>query len=345
MDNVYTNPRAPGSFGGVEALRRYVRKPRKAVVDFLAGQDAYTLHKPTRVRFPRRRTYAKGIADLFQIDLADLTNLSSYNDGYRYLLNCIDVFTKRAWSVPLRTKTGREVSKAFERILSQQRCNMAQSDKGSEFLNSTFQSTLRRHGVKFYTSENDDIKAAVVERFNRTLKQKMYRYFTAKRTRRYVDVLPDLLHSYNNTYHRSIGMAPSEVTMDNEDEVRARLYPVKTKRHKWKFSVGDRVRISMQRRPFKKGYVGNWSEEVFVVDTRLPTTPVTYKLKDLIGDDIKGTFYTDELQIVAKPDDALFDVESIVRTRKRAGKIEYLVKWRGYSDKFNSWVDSLTSAT
>jgi len=168
MDTNYLNPREPGSFGGVEALRQYARKSRKAVV------DAYTMHKPIRTRFPRRRTFAKGIADLFQIDLADVSNLSPHHDGYRYLLNCIDVFTKRAWSIPLRTKTGREVSNAFERILSEQRCNIVQSDKGTEFLNSAFQSMLRRHGIKFYTSENEDIKAAVVERFNRTLKQKMY---------------------------------------------------------------------------------------------------------------------------------------------------------------------------
>ena len=104
---------------------------------------------------------------------------------------------------------------------------MVQSDKGTEFLNSTFQFTLRRHGIKFYTSENEDVKASVVERFNRTLKQKMYSYFTAKRARRYVDVLPDLIDSYNNTYHRTIGMAPSEVTTDNEDQARTRLYPPK----------------------------------------------------------------------------------------------------------------------
>ena len=92
---------------------------------------------------------------------------------------------------------------------------MVQSDKGTEFLNSTFQAMLRRHGIKFYTSENEDLKAAVVERFNRTLKSKMFRYFTHANMRRYLDVLNDFLHSYNNTYHRSIGMAPSEVNADN----------------------------------------------------------------------------------------------------------------------------------
>ena len=99
METVYHDPRAPGSLGSVDRLRRYARKRRKEVVDYLSGQDAYTLHKPTRRRFARRRTYSKGIADLYQIDLSDLSNLSTYKDGYKYLLNCIDVFTKRAWSV------------------------------------------------------------------------------------------------------------------------------------------------------------------------------------------------------------------------------------------------------
>jgi len=138
-------------------------------------------------------------------------------------------------------------------------------------------------------------------------------------------------------------MAPMEVTADNDDVARERLNTPKPKTLRWKFNVGDKVHISMQRRPFNKGYVGNWSEELFVVGARLPTSPVMYKLKDLAGVDIKGTFYTDDLQFVTKLNDALFDVERIVKTRKRAGKVEYLVKWRGYSDKFNSWVDSLTS--
>jgi len=156
--------------------------------------------------------------------------------------------------MPLKTKTSREVSNAFERhVLSERRCNMVQSDKETEFLNSTFLSMLRRHGIKSYTSENEGIKAAVVERFNRTLKKEMYRYFTAKDTRRFVNVLPEFLHSYNRTYHRSIGMAPAEVTPENEDSVRDRLYPVIPQYLRWKFNVGDKVHISMRRLPFQKG--------------------------------------------------------------------------------------------
>jgi len=256
LDSVYTQPRAPGSFSGFRTLRRYGGRSERATKKYLAEQDAYTLHKPRRLRFPCRRTYSKGIADLYQIDLADMSNLSSFNDGMRYLLTCIDVFSKRAWAVPIRTKSGRDVTEAFEKIANERQPNLVQSDKGMEFLNSTFQSMLRRRGIKFYTSENEDLKASVVEIFNRTLKTKMYRYFTYANTRRYVDLLDDLLHSYNNTYHRSIRMAPVEVCPHNEDRPDASV-SAKPKSYRWKYDIGDRVRIVMGRRPFRKGYLGD----------------------------------------------------------------------------------------
>ena len=335
--------RSPGSFGSVRNLQRYSGRSEHEIKKFLTSQDAYTLHKPRRIRFPRRKTYSKGIGDLFQIDLVDLSSLASFNDGMRYLLTCIDVFSKRAWAVPVRRKSARDVAEAFENILTDEKCNMVQSDKGTEFLNSTFQSMLSRRGIKFYTSENEDLKAAVVERFNRTLKEKMFRYFTYKNTRRYLDVLDDLVYSYNNTHHRSIGMAPFEVNKNNESAVRARLYPLKAKSFKWKYDVGDRVRIAMQRQPFRKGYLGQWSEEMFEIATRLPTIPVTYELRDLAGETIKGRFYEPEIQKVLKSDDEQYDIERIIKTRKRSGKIQYLVSWKGYPSKFDSWVDELTA--
>jgi len=140
------HPRAPGSFGRVDNLRKYARKRRKRVVDHLAGQDAYTFHNAGGI------THSKDICDLYQIDQIDWSNMSRKNDKCWYLLNCSDEFTKRAWSVPLKTKTGREVSDAFEgNILYDRLCVMLQSDKGTEFVNSTFQSTLRRRRVEFYT--------------------------------------------------------------------------------------------------------------------------------------------------------------------------------------------------
>lgn len=119
-------------------MRRYSGRSEREAKSFLSSQDAYTLHKSRRIRFFRRKTYSKGIGDLFQIDLVDLSSLSTFNDGLRYLLRCIDVFNKRAWAEPVRKKTARDVAEAFERILADHKCNMVQSDKGTEFLNSNF---------------------------------------------------------------------------------------------------------------------------------------------------------------------------------------------------------------
>jgi len=101
----------------VSAVYKNVRRYGGEVKN-LPRNDAYTLHKSARVRFRRRKTYSKGLGDLFQIDLVDLGNISSHNDGYRYLLTCLDVFSKRALAVATKTKTGGEVSQALEKILA-----------------------------------------------------------------------------------------------------------------------------------------------------------------------------------------------------------------------------------
>jgi len=146
-------------------LKRYTDgESVNSVKRYLLAQDAYTLHKQRRIRFPRRKTYSKGIADLYQADLVDMTNISRYNDSYRFLLTIIHCFSKVAWVTPLPTKSAGRVTDAFEKVLaSAPKCTMLQTDHSKEFLNEKFQSMLRRHNIHFYTSDNYDIKAAVVE--------------------------------------------------------------------------------------------------------------------------------------------------------------------------------------
>ena len=130
-----------------------------------------------------------------------MSAISKYNDGYKFLLTCIDVFSKYAWAIPLKNKSSKSVVAAFELLFGNRRPANLQTDKGTEFLNAPTQELFKENRINFYTTENDDVKASVVERFNRTLKSKMWKYFTFKGTHRYVDVLNDLLHSYNNTFH------------------------------------------------------------------------------------------------------------------------------------------------
>lgn len=343
MDEIYFNPSLPGSFGGVNALKNASGSTRNETINWLSGQDVYTLHKPIRHKFKRRRVLTLGINHLWQADLVDVSSLSGYNDNYKFLLTVIDTFSKFAYVVPLKNKSAQSVKNAFASIIENNNVwpLYLQSDMGTEFMNSAFQKYLKENGIKHYSVQSE-MKACIVERFNRTLKNKMYRYFTYKKTYKYIDVLQKLVDSYNNSYHSSIKNIPSEVTPSKEKEIFDNLYPPKLGKSppiKFKFKVGDNVRISGKRRTFDRGYDQRWTNEIFVIKTRHPTRPHTYELEDLAKESIKGKFYEMEIQKVKKSD--VFQIEKILKTRKRRGKVEYLVRWLGYPPKFDSYVDSL----
>jgi transposase InsO family protein len=206
-----------------------------------------------------RRVIVGGIDQQWQMDLADMQSTQTFNDGYRYLLVCIDVFSKYAWVVPLKNKTGPTLVEALKVILtSGRKPEKIMTDQGTEFLNTHFRAY-------------NETKASVVERLIRTLKTKMWRYFTAKKTMRYVDMLPDMVYSYNHSVHRSIKTNPVDVTAENEKKVWHTLYDVHNivKNVKYKFKIGDQVRISKMKRTFEKGYLPNFSKEIFTISKQI----------------------------------------------------------------------------
>ena len=175
-----------------------------------------------------------------------MSRLKQANNGITFLLTVIDVFSKLAWFVPLKNKSAAALVMALRQLLSNSNSKAPttlQTDKGSEFLNRPLQRLLKEYRVHHFTTHTEDTKASIVERFNRNLKTRMWRYFTKNQTLRYVDVLQDFVHSYNDTYHRSIGMAPSAVNGANQETVWQRMYD-----HDGggtpKYRVGDHVRIS-----------------------------------------------------------------------------------------------------
>ena len=249
----------------------------------------------------------------------------------------------------LRSKINQMINLSINQPISK---SITQS--GSEFLNAKFRQLCRELGIHMYTTY-DGKKASIVERVNRTLKTRMYRYFTARGKNVWYDILNDLVEGYNNTYHRSIKLAPNQVTKNNEAKVRSVLFPRKTKNAKnkqkiahkkkepKKFKVNDTVRISRVKHIFQKGYDQTFTNEVFYVDKIVkiknkPTSPVTYSLRDYNHETIKGSFYPEELQLVDKSD-SIWPIEKVLRQRQIGDKTELLVKWKGYPDSFNSWVE------
>ncbi len=278
----------------------------------------------------------------WQADLCDMQSLRSHNDGYNYILTVIDVLSTYAWAVALKNKTSTSVIEAFKTIFNEGRVpEKLQTDDGTEFLNRAFQAFLKSKGIHHFVTRSE-LKASIVERFNRTLKTWMWRWFTHKETRRYIDVLPKLMHNYNHSYHRSIRRAPAEVTLRNAQDVWHVLYKTqkKTQTKKPKFNVGDQVRISRVKHVFEKGYLPNWTEEVFTIAQRLRTrTPYAYRLREYDGTLLEGHFYEQELQHVSMNEQRdMFRIDRVIKTRGQGRHEEYLVHWRGWPDKYNSWV-------
>ena len=271
-----------------------------------------------------------GIDKIWAADLADMKAFEKDNDGYTFLLLVIDIFSKYGWIVPLKNKKGVNVAKALENIFQERKPEKLWMDKGAEFYNKDVKKLL-----DIYSTENEE-KSSIVERWIKTMKEKMWKYFTDNNTYRYIDILPDLVKDYNNTVHTSIKITPIEASKkENELTVWRNLYPDRYKIHNLqpKFSVGDEVRITKKKKVFEKGYTTRWTEEIFTIKKIRDTNPITYKLEDLQGEEIKGSFYEQELQKTAQQ---IYRIEKIIKKEK--GKS--LVKWKGYSDKFNSWVDN-----
>ena len=301
-------------------------------------QLAEELHKPIIKKLEKRKVRAAFKDNIWGADLADMQLLSRYNKGIRFLLCVIDIFSTYAWVVPLKDKKGVSIVAAFQSILKQSnrrakgtsaqhiKPNKIWVDKGSEFYNTSFKKWLQDNDIIMYSTNNEG-KSVVAERFIRTLKSKIYKHMTLISKNVYIDKLDDIVDEYNNTYHTTIKMKPIDVKDNkyiNTDKEINNKDP--------KFKVGDHVRISKYKNIFAKGYTPNWSEEVFVIKKVKNTAPWTYVVNDLNGEEIIGTFYEKELQ---RKNQEEFRIERVL---KRKGDKIY-VKWKGYDNSFNSWIE------
>lgn len=315
----YYDPTHPGSLGGLTRLARATKVPLKLVRQWAQTQLGYTLHKPVRRNFKRSHVIVRAIDEQWSADLVDLQKLSKYNKGMKYLLTIVDVFSKYGFAYPLKSKSGPTLTEAFKTIFtkSKRKPLRLQTDKGTEFLNSTLQRFLKQQNVQHFVTQSET-KAQTVERFNKTLKDRMFRAFTIGNTLNYLTLLPSLLKGYNASTHRTIGMAPKDVNLKTQEFVWKKAFRqawLKNKRtglRRFKFKVGDKVRISKARRTFKKGYLPGWTEEVFIIRQLVKQSPPAYKIEEYDGTMVKGTFYEHELQHVNVTDDDLFRIDRVI---------------------------------
>lgn len=358
---LFYTPSSPAAFSSPENLYREISKTNpsitlKQINDWLRSQYTYTLHRQSVDKFKRNKILVDREGRQWQADLVDMKEYSFRNKGYQYLLNCVDVFSRKAWSVPLKDKSSKAVREAFEKLFKAgHHPDFLQTDQGREFLG--LKSLLDAYGIRHFYARDQNIKCAMVERFNRTFRGRMFKLFTARGKYVYHDVLQELVNGYNASYHRSIGMAPNDVNKQTRERVFRKLYGTKDiyeyqikldleKKRKMKrkqindLSVDDSVRIRHPKQTaFMKKYYPIWRDRIFKVkqiirsekeplyklDIDAPgTTPSFYKRRGL---------YRPEVQ---KVDPDTYRVNKIIRRDPANNRV--LVSWIDYPSEYNSWI-------
>lgn len=275
------------------------------------------LFKASRKNFETRKYIQFGIDDTWQADLymfyrskgtqEDPTynfrnervqkkeniykRMLKINNGYVYILNVIDIFSKYVWSVPLKTKTGKEVADAFVHIFNttKRRPKKLHVDRGKEFYNTNVKRVLNSLDIEIYSTQTDK-KASIVERFNRTLGDKLKPLIYKEK--KWIDKLQGVIQTYNNTFHRTIKMKPKEVNINNETALLTNVYQIDSTKSKRKFEVGDRVRISSHVFKFRNKLKTNWAKEIFTITEAHTSNVHYYKVAG-----IDACFYESELAL------------------------------------------------
>ena len=253
FDSFYYNLQQPGAYS--RKLLRYLRK-----------NENYSLHRPKRKNFPRRRIVTHFPGHIVQSDLIDMQKLATKNSYYKFILVVIDCFSKKLWTRALKSKSGEETAKALRSILESMKYPVQTMifDEGLEYVNKYVSELLAEYNIHSYHIKSR-LKASSAERVNRTIKEKLWKYFTKTGRERWVDILEDITENYNKTYHRTIKMAPDEVNWDNRETVFKTSFPKIKEKISCRLKVGDKVRVALRKDVFEKGYTQNWSKDVFEI--------------------------------------------------------------------------------
>lgn len=300
LTNIYFDPAHPASFSSVYKLYKAANFIDRSITldnakKFLRNTKTYTRYKRSPRSFPRRKTIVSGINDQWQIDLISTLPLVRYFRRCAYIVACIDCFSRQAYIEPVPSKKADVVLSAFRVILRRAGTTprVLQKDLGTEFFG-PFTRFLVEHNIHYFSSPSSQ-KCAIVERFNRTIQNKIYRFVSANLQLTYND-LQDIVRSYNHTKHRTLGIAPVDVTPANEYEIWLKQYAdyIYSKKQ-IPLKVGDKVLISKLKTVFSRGYQTHFRPEILQVALVLRTFPPTFVLKDRNNTIVPGTFYLQQL--------------------------------------------------
>ncbi len=333
--------------------RGYPNANRQDVINFLQKQANYTVHRRiSKKQFPRRHIRIAASKIRCDADLIEVGDLASWNDDYKYILIAIDGFSKYVYAEPLKRKESKQTAEAFEKMLKVGGLNtlLLYTDAGKEFIGEPFQSVLRKYKIKHRICTSGDFHCPFVERVIRTIKEKLFPAMTSQISRRWLELLPKIVSTYNSTRHSSTGMRPYNAKLDeNVLQVYNHIKKKQTRSSatKYKLNVGDYVRILKGNSgPLaSKGYLPRFTWEIFQIKKRADDRaqdrgngiPPAYILQDLQGEVIQhAVFYEAELSRV---DPTMLKKEFPIREilEEKGNRIK--VWWHGKPKKEAEWIN------
>ena len=332
IDNIPFKEKPWGTF----AIKQIINnKQRFGLGNFNMEDLSEELNKGVINKFERKKIIVNHIDEIHSCDLVDMIKYCRVNRGYKYIFTNIDIFSKYVWSFPLKTKTIKDIKPCFEKIFKERKPKYIWSDQESSFFSKEMLKFFEDNNVKIYHTHSN-LKAVVIERFNRSLRELMMKSFVKNNNTVWYNILPKLIKFYNDRYHNTIKMKPIDVNKTNEKHIKNTVYNYNITNKKPKFKINDLVRISLKRRELFDKPTGNikWSEELFRIYKINKSNVITYQLKDINDEIIKGIFYEKELQLT-KNTTGEYIIEKVLKTK--GNKI--YVKWRNYDSSFNSWVN------
>ena len=306
LRDLYCDPKT--GYQSVERLYQKAREDglrvsRKVVKEWVKTQKTYTKFKPIVRRHKFQRTFVKDFGQV-QMDLVDMQKYSYKNENYNWILTGIEIFSRYGFAIPVLRKETQPMRNAVKKLLNEyeekfgKQPDVVQFDEGKEFYNVGVRNLLSVRGICYFSTYSER-KAAVVERFNRTLKTSMWKYFDKNSTKHWLDILDDLVYNYNHSKHSSTKMKPADVNEENKEQAWLNLFGYGVGEFPDpKFKVGDTVRISKYKNIFKKGYEQNFTDEIFSVTKVFRGDPNMYEIVDEDNESIHGKFYEQEMSHV-----------------------------------------------
>ena len=354
LRTIYYDTNSPASLYGQTKLWDFVRNRPDKPTDltfsklkrWLLIQQVHYMHSQVPKHFPTEHLIFDYINQEWSLDLVYI-GYRNENAGNQYILMVMDSFSRFLMTKNLKNKSCQSVTKAFKEILDKGRHpEVIVSDAGGEFKGQAFQDLLKEYSI-IHQIAYGATKASLIERCNRTLENRLYKYFYEKQTHNFVTVIDSLVRSYNETTHSFLKMPPADVTESNAFDLYCKVYmPIVVKRGKHPvipaFKKNDLVRLSRAVNPFSRGYGLKYSEEIFKIASVIRSHPPRYRVTDLNKQLILGSYYEPELRKIPNQDidQISFKIDKILR-KKKIGKKNYsYISWLGYGPSFRTWIPS-----